>query len=260
MERFFMTRKTKEWLRAAAKHWRVDLVRKPRAVLDRPAAELQFNVEYAIAHALLSRDQLTIVQVGANDGQTDDPINRLLRLDRCRGILAEPNPESFQRLQETYKDCPHLNLCNAAISEKDGTATLYSLSRSAPVPDWMHGLASFSREHVLRHDGFVKDIARYIVESTVECVTFDTLLRRYPVGHVDVLQIDTEGFDAEILRLFNVPARRPAIINFEHRHLSEADWNKSIEALIPLGYKIAIVQQDTLAYLPSGATANGAGH
>ena len=244
-----MNQKLTQGLRSLAKNWRVDLVRKPMALLDQPGAQLILDVEFVIAHALLSRDQLTIVQVGANDGQTHDPINRLLRLKPCRGILLEPNPESFRRLQETYRDFPQHTLCNVAVSDRDKTATLYSLNRNAPGPDWVHGLSSFDREHLLKHDGIVPDIARYIDEFNVECVSFDTLFQRHPVEHVDVLQIDTEGFDAEVLRLFDLPRRRPTIVNFEHRHLSEADWNQSIQSLISLGYKVTVVRQDTLAYL-----------
>jgi FkbM family methyltransferase len=245
-----LTQGVKQGLRALARHWRVDLVRKPRALLDRLDCQLQLGVDYAVAHTLLGRERVNLVQVGANDGRTEDPLNAVLRSKHCRGLLLEPHPQYFRQLQETYRDQPQLTLVNAAIAATDGRATLYSIRDDAPGPDWVHGLSSFSREHLLKHDGFVPEIAKYVDEIEVEALTFDTLFQRHPIEPVDVLQIDTEGFDAEVLRLFNVARRRPAIINFEHRHLSEADWNTSVESLIALGYKIAIVNQDTLACRP----------
>ena len=239
----------KQCLRFLARKWRIDLVRKPLALLDQPDAQLNFNLEYVIAHFLLSHDSITLVQVGANDGQTHDPLNSLLSLKRFRGIMLEPQPEVFRRLQETYKNHPQLTLVNAAISEKDETRILYCVSANAPGPVWTRGLASFDRNHLLKHDGFVPDIQRYIEEVSVECITFETLFRRVPIGQIDLLQIDTEGYDAEVLKLFNVGLRKPSIINFEHRHLSESKWTDCIKNPISLDYKVTTVRQDTLGYL-----------
>jgi hypothetical protein len=50
------------------------------------------------------------------------------------------------------------------------------------------------------------------------------------------------------LRLFNIPLRRPAIVRFEHTHLSIADHEKSIGLLVDQGYRVAASGSDTLAY------------
>ena len=84
---------------------------------------------------------------------------------------------------------------------------------------------------------------------TVNCVTFDTLFFQTNLKYVDVLQIDTEGYDYEIIKLFNVERRKPRIINFEHAHLSDDDWNACVSMLISTGYHVAVAGHDTLAYL-----------
>jgi FkbM family methyltransferase len=246
----------KRWLRLMARHWRVDLVHKPLSLLEQPDAQLDFRLEYAIAHFLLSRDAITFVQVGANDGQTHDPLNALLDLMPYRGIMLEPQPEGFRRLQETYKDHPQLTLVNAAISDRDEIRPLYCIRANTPGPAWITGVASFDRAHLLQFEHVVPDISRYIDEASVECITFETLFKRAPLDHVDLLQIDTEGYDAEVLRLFNVALRKPSIVNFEHAHLPESKWNECVQSLIRLDYKIAITGPDTLGYLVPAYSRN----
>ena len=73
---------------------------------------------------------------------------------------------------------------------------------------------------------------------------------RVDLPGIDLLQVDAEGYDAEILRLFDIPRRKPAIIQFEHKHLGRRDVEACLNLLIDEGYKISICGSDTLAYNP----------
>ena len=46
------------------------------------------------------------------------------------------------------------------------------------------------------------------------------LLAKHGVSRVDLLQIDTEGYDFEIIRMFDHAGVRPAVVRFEHLYLS----------------------------------------
>src|SRR3954463_14205307 len=65
------------------------------------------------------------VQVGANDGVTDDPIRRYIQRYHWRGVLIEPLAKVFQQLCFNYREEPQLIFENAAIADADGTATFY---------------------------------------------------------------------------------------------------------------------------------------
>ena len=93
------------------------------------------------------------------------------------------------------------------------------------------------------------DLESLVESEQVRCVTFDTLFKEEAISRVDLLQIDAEGFDAEILRLFDIPFRRPAIVHFEHIHLSVEDHEKAIGLLVDQGYRVTASGTDTLAYL-----------
>lgn len=70
---------------------------------------------------------------------------------------------------------------------------------------------------------------------------------------VDYLQIDTEGFDAEILKSINFAYFMPTVIKFEWMHLTQTEKNE-IKILLNLnGYTIEIDHSgsDCFAWLRS---------
>jgi hypothetical protein len=114
----------------------------------------------------------------------------------------------------------------------------------------MHQLASFDRDHLIKHcrEAPFPDPESRLTATEVETLTFDTLLSRYGLEHVDVLQVDTEGYDLQILRQFDIPRRLPAIVQYEHKHLSRPDREAAAEILVGSGYRLAVAGFDTVAY------------
>jgi hypothetical protein len=55
-----------------------------------------------------------------------------------------------------------------------------------------------------------------MIEETVPCRTLDEVLEEHGVRNVDVLVIDTEGYDAEILHGIDFRRFKPQISRFEH--------------------------------------------
>jgi FkbM family methyltransferase len=218
-----------------------------------------------IGDYLLDHGKVRFLQVGANDGVMLDPLFPLLEKHRLEGILMEPMKDHFSRLRQNYAafEQRRFTFVNAAIADRDGTIPLYRIRSLPGNPGWASGIASFNRNNLLKHrDYFASsyesgspgavspppDLDSVIDIEPVQCMTFDSLFATISSDHIDLLQIDVEGYDAEVLRLFDVPARRPAIIRYEHMHLSEHVQEACLELLIPLGYKIDVGPMDTLAY------------
>jgi hypothetical protein len=80
-------------------------------------------------------------------------------------------------------------------------------------------------------------------------MTFDTLLCDLNVERIDLLQIDAEGYDAEIVNTIDLERARPHIICYEHMHLSAEQQEGCIQRLVDHGYRIAIGFQNTIACL-----------
>jgi FkbM family methyltransferase len=179
--------------------------------------------------------KMTIVQVGACDGATNDPIRHLVAKGTTRAILIEPNPFAFARLQKTYAGLSNVTLVQAAIGEQDGEAYLYRVRNTGngdAEVDLSLQIASFYREHLEQHGRKAHEIERI----TVPCRSLGSLLAELGLTRIDLLQVDAEGFDAAVVRMaLNLPVR-PDCINFEHTHLKGADRQPLFELLKANGY------------------------
>jgi FkbM family methyltransferase len=204
---------------------------------------------------------LTFIQVGGYDGVSDDPIHTFITRYRWRGVICEPQPTAFQMLQRSYQDHPQVHLENVAVGPERGSQTLYYVERNVrDLPGWAYQLSSFSAEHISKHlkRGIpdIKDIDELIRSMTVECVPLQDLIVKHGLTAVDLLQIDTEGYDFEILKSIDFSVLRPTVIRYEHLHLSRADKAESARLLIMQNYQLVSQRTDTIAFLPDELARN----
>jgi FkbM family methyltransferase len=241
---------------ATARRASIEIRRKPRALIRSPS-ELLPTIEFVAAHLAtqFSNEIRTVVQVGAYDGVANDPVHEIVRRFGWNAVLVEPQPAPFQRLDELHSGNPRVQVFNVAISDRDGWRDLYVIEPSEGLPGFVEQIASFDRGHLMRAQKSAPkgiDLLPLIKAVPVETWTFETLLMRSGIDHVDVLQIDAEGYDYELLKLFNPWGRRPAVINYEHAHLSLEQMNAAADLLIGCGYRLGMsfTGGDTVAYLP----------
>lgn len=195
---------------------------------------------------------VVFLEVGAFDGISGDAIYPLIKKHSLCGVLVEPQPVYFDRLQANYAqfECSKFVFVNAAIGETDGYLPMYQIRQGAEGPSWLHQIASFDKSVVMKHADSIPNLESLIEVHSTRCITFDTLFSETGVGHIDVLQIDVEGLDAQILKLFDISRRKPAIVRFEHKHLAPEDYESCLHLLRGQGYWVSIYGQDTLAYQP----------
>ena len=133
------------------------------------------------------RPEASFVQIGAHDGQQQDPLRDIVLSREWSGIMVEPVPYVFERLQHHYGHLRRLTLENVAVGPEDGPKTFYHLRNTNDagrpgLPSWFDALGSLNLEVVLAHRRFIPDIDSRVVETEVPCVTFETLCRRNGVG------------------------------------------------------------------------------
>ena len=81
------------------------------------------------------------------------------------------------------------------------------------------------------------------------CISIQELLDKHRIKALDLLQIDTEGFDYEIIKMIDFKKIKPKLICFEHLHLSEATKRQCEEHLLKKGYRLEHFRSDSLAIL-----------
>lgn len=204
-----------------------------------------------VLHALSeSQPRAFFIQVGANDGMALDPLRHAVTVHGWSGILVEPVPYVFDRLVANYAGTPGLIFENVAIADADGERELHYLPEApddAELWQWYHALASFDREVLLSHRRFIPDIDERVATMAVPCVTFDTLCARHSVERVDVVQIDTEGYDDKVLDLIDLARYRVQVVMYEHLHLTPADRARCTRRLEAEGFAVIADGMDTLA-------------
>jgi FkbM family methyltransferase len=197
------------------------------------------RIEAAVQMFGAAHPNATFVQVGANDGVARDPLRMQVERRLWSGIMVEPVPYVFKRLEERYGNHPRVQLEMSAVAEEPGVLPFYHLREAEPgeeVWTWYHALGSFKREVVLSHKSFIPDIEDRLTQTEVPCVNFNVLCERRGLTHLDLLQIDTEGYDYEILRSVDLTVWRPRLIIYEHHHLSADDHRAARNLLTNAGY------------------------
>ncbi|SFB54885.1 FkbM family methyltransferase [Algoriphagus aquimarinus] len=210
--------------------------------------------------SLSKKGDFFVVQIGANDGITNDPIHKFIKRDRWEGVLLEPQPDVFKEsLSKIYKNHPGLNPVCAAIGYQDGSQKLYKIGFSNMR--WATGLASFSEEKIKKvfEDGIAQkncakfgieiptDPQKQITSEEVKVICPETLLNTYGISKIDLLQVDAEGFDLEVIRIFNIPRTKPQAIIFENENLNPEDLEECYQLLRSENYNLKEFGRDTLA-------------
>lgn len=211
-------------------------------------------------YSLSKKAGFTVIQIGANDGITHDPIHKFIKRDKWNGVLLEPLPGVFhQYLKKIYaKDKGIKTLC-AAIGERDGKQLIFKIGFSDMR--WATGLTSFSKEKIEKafEDGIVatncskfgfeipKDKSKWISQEEVEVISPKTLMERFGIKKIDLLQIDAEGYDLEVIRIFDVATTQPEAIIFENVGLVKSEYASYLEKLKNQGYQIREFGANTLA-------------
>ncbi len=203
---------------------------------------------------------VTFLQVGANDGFINDPLHKFIKRDNWNGVLLEPQPDVFNDfLVKLHRKRPGIIVINAALDQNDGTRLLYKLSVS--TERWATGLSSFNRELLeekLKDGSMKKNLRRQgitlpdkkddcIISDEVATISPATLLKKFDGKDLDLLAIDTEGFDYEILKMLDLNRIAPEVIIYEESVFDEKTAKECRDYLLSHGYSCQSIKRDVLA-------------
>lgn len=178
----------------------------------------------------------SFVQIGANDGVSDDPLRDHIVQGGWHGLLVEPLPAVFERLVANYAGVPGLRFANVAVTENEGTVRLFVETDGRSV------LASLvpERNALSRTRGPVQAIE-------VPARRLMGLIGEHEIERLDLLQIDTEGYDYHVLRQLDFGQRRPKVVHMEFYCLPIDERLATFELLREHGFAYRFLERDLLA-------------
>jgi FkbM family methyltransferase len=224
------------------------LQRLPRPLIERSQAELRIDLDYVLARRVLEGGSFYFVQIGAFDGRRYDPIYEWVRAFGWHGLLIEPQPEFFAELTANYAGAEGLEFRQIAVGARRERRPFYWVEIEEGVTRDAGMIASFDRETLLRHRKFIPGLDSLIRSEEIECEPLNDVLAQVPSDHIDLLQIDVEGYDHELIRILDLERFSPSIVRFEHQHLSAEQHDVCVARLFDHGYLVALEEHDTLAF------------
>jgi len=221
----------KSWMRLAAHSFGYEIRKAP---LPRHKSVSVFDL--AIHHLVATRkSNLTFIEVGANDGR--DSLHEYIVRYSLKGVLIEPQPDVFEKLKATYAGHDDgLLFENLAISGHPGLIPIYRLpTNHLKSGDYAATVASSNRK-ITANQVHVR--SRDLEKILVPTARLDDIVRKYCLTDLDILQLDTEGFDWEVIQTLDLKITRPRLIQFEHGHLSPKVIGRMSKHLDVHGYDL----------------------
>lgn len=181
----------------------------------------------------------TFIDIGANDGVTLSNTRALAESGWC-GVLVEPSPKAFARLQANYsllktKGCFYLY--RFALGGSNGDVVL---DESGPL---------ISKDDVSLVSTIVdaeKERFKRVVtydKVPVKCFTWKTFLNRLSVKTFDFVSIDAEGCDEIILKQMDLSETKCVCIEWNGKPELKVSFSQYLE-----GFKIIYTSGENLIF------------
>jgi FkbM family methyltransferase len=195
---------------------------KTERVLESNLLSAQEVIEKLINSNLVNK----IVQIGAHNGQSDDFLNIIIKNNKkLKALLVEPVKETFIELKTNYLNYSNIILANYAVDLFSGKKNIFKIDtkyfnyyanlHKIIAGSWINVCASFDKRHLIKNGAKNS----HIISELVDCLNFEDLFSKYHFNDLDLLIIDTEGYDHVLLEnLINTTNYRPFLI-FEWIHI-----------------------------------------
>ena len=212
-----------------------------------PFFNRKLRIDFLATRRRLFSNTSKLIIIGGNDGLSFDNLFQSLDPNLVSGVVIEPSKKYFSLLQKNLKDFKKIEFLNLAITNSEENFSLYQLNDQGlkKLPDWGKGLGSLSKENLLKFDEITEGD---IEEEIVKGLTFDRIINDQSLFNVDYLQIDTEGFDGEIIGMIDFDSFKPQLLKFEWVNLSPTEINDCKEKLIQYNFYVSEIGGDMVGY------------
>jgi len=193
----------------------------------------------------LHRPDFFFVNIGANDGVSNDPIYPFLRKYGWSGIAVDPLGYVCDELRRNYAQFERVVVEQAAISSTP--QPFYFIAPDATDASFIRQIGSMHRDYIEKtiamqrlyeFQGPVRvGLEHAIQQVEVPCLTFEQLLTKHAVQRIDFLNIDAEQSDFDILMMIDFTRWRPSILCLEMSEFGDAQQMQALPVLHRSGYK-----------------------
>lgn len=161
----------------------------------RPKYSKVLNYDDIYKNKILS-DEPTIFDVGVNKGESIDRFSKIFKSPKI--FAFEPNSKVFKIIEEKYNNIKNIKLNNLGVAKEECIKPLNITINSGNSS--FHNLEKDSEWIKIRSKQFNTTPANYITDTIdVKCTTLDKYCEQNNIENIDILKIDTQGYEDEVL-------------------------------------------------------------
>jgi hypothetical protein len=201
--------------------------------------------------SVAERDAALIVQIGAHDGSTEDPLHPFFQTNfHVRGLLVEPQCGPFEALEKMYANYPNVTCIRTAVAEGRSTLELWTVDLGDDRYGTMIGRSNPERIPYAMWRRPIKRFRGYkLKKEIVPAAPLSEILERASVEpkEISAFFTDTEGHDIEIVNQLLDLQSRPEVIQYEHVIADARAVFTANSRLTDLGYELSWSFRDVFA-------------
>jgi FkbM family methyltransferase len=188
--------------------------------------------EFFLIQALGKRIK-TFIDVGANIGDWTDLMAKYAP-DFEQAVLFEPSEIAFRQIKDRFGDNSKIELIQAAVADEPGELSFFEEPNSGHTSSLVPGFS-----------------AALAIEKKVSVTTLDSEVEKRSLGIINLLKVDTEGYDLHVLRGTKslLAKQQIEIIQFEYNQawaLAGSTLHKAYELVESFGYHVFLLKADGL--------------
>ena len=161
--------------------------------------------------------KIIVADVGAHHGETIKLFNKKLSLKKIYSFEASPvNYKILKKNLHKY-NLDIIQIYNFALSDKKSNSYIHQTIESSSST--MNKL-NINSKYFLRKLKILnlKKNQKYVKKIPVKVLTLDYFIKKHKIKKIDLLKIDTEGYEFKILKGLNKYIKHVNLIYFEHHY------------------------------------------
>ncbi len=156
----------------------------------------------------------TLIDVGAHRGESIKFFNKYFSINKIYAF--EPRLDNFEILKKKIKNLNNVEIFNFALGDKKGYADLHNHydSESSTIAEINQNSNYFKKKNLYLN--FLNLKKKNNKNTKVKIETLDNLINVEKIEFIDLVKIDTEGYDFHVIKGLGELITKVKFIYFEH--------------------------------------------
>ena len=158
-------------------------------------------------------NSIKLIDVGSHRGEYIDSVIKNMSVEKIYSF--EPNYEVFKILKKKFQNNNLIKLNNFGISEKKGIINFYKNieSSSSTINKLNKNSKYYKKKYFLLNFLNLKKVSE---EVKIEVFRLDEFINEEKINNVQILKIDTEGYEYQVIKSLGNDLNKIRFIHFEH--------------------------------------------